>query len=377
MAKATLAKQGKAKQGGVVYLAGDWRLSILALAWHDLNIQLAAATAEEGWSWDISGIEALDSVGALMLWRAWGRRLPAGVVLRPEQAALFGRLAGIAGMGGAGAGPITPRDRLAPILNLGALSLYFLDNLIGMAALLGQVLLDAGHCLVHPGDMPWKETSANMYKSGVRAMPVSALVGFLIGVVLCYLSALQLRAFGAETFIVNILGLGIVRELGPVLVAVLVAGRSGSAMTAQLGVMRVTEEIDALAIMGVSRTLRLVFPKVLALFLTMPLLVLWTSLMALLGGMITAEIQLNLSYGYFVDALPKAVPVANLYIGLSKGAVFGFFIALIASHFGLRVQPNTESLSANTTSSVVTSITVVILMDALFAIATKELGLPL
>jgi phospholipid/cholesterol/gamma-HCH transport system permease protein len=141
--------------------------------------------------------------------------------------------------------------------------------------------------------------------------------------------------------------------------------------------MRVTEEIDALAIMGVSRSLRLVFPKVLALSLTMPLLVLWTSLMALLGGMITAEIQLNISYGYFVDALPRAVPVANLYIGLSKGAVFGFFIALIASHFGLRVQPNTESLSANTTSSVVTSITVVILMDAVFAIATKELGLPL
>jgi phospholipid/cholesterol/gamma-HCH transport system permease protein len=359
-----------------VYLAGDWRLSTLAPTWHDLNAQLAASTAEVGWAWDISGIEALDSVGALMLWRAWGRHLPAGVNLSPEQAALFDRLGGIAGMGGA-AEPETPRDRLAPLLNLGVLSLYFLDNLMGMAALLGQVVLDAWHCLTHPGDMPWKETSANMYKSGVRAMPVSALVGFLIGVVLCYLSALQLRAFGAETFIVNILGMGIVRELGPVLVAVLVAGRSGSAMTAQLGVMRVTEEIDALAIMGVSRTLRLVFPKVLALSLTMPLLVLWTSLMALLGGMITAEIQLNLSYGYFVDALPNAVPVANLYIGLSKGAVFGFFIALMASHFGLRVQPNTESLSANTTSSVVTSITVVILMDAVFAIATKELGLPL
>ncbi|MDD5297164.1 MAG: ABC transporter permease [Rhodocyclaceae bacterium] len=379
MAAAGLTRQGSPGAGGVLLLAGDWRLRALALSLHDLKTRLAACAAEEGWTWDLSAIEALDSVGALMLWSAWGRRLPPSVRLGPEQAALFGRLGGVEGMGGVAAGaPIGVRpDRMAALLGLGRLSLNFLDNLASLVALLGRVLLDAGHCLSHPGDVPRKEMSANMYKAGVKAMPVSALVGFLIGVVLCYLSALQLRAFGAETFIVNILGLGIVRELGPVLVAVLVAGRSGSAMTAQLGVMRVTEEIDALATMGVSRTLRLVFPKVAALSLTMPLLVLWTSMMAILGGMITADIQLDIGYGYFVDALPAAVPIANLYIGLTKGLVFGFLIALIACHFGLRVRPNTESLSANTTSSVVTSITVVILMDAVFAIATKELGLPI
>ncbi len=224
--------------------------------------------------------------------------------------------------------------------------------------------------------MPWRETSANLFKAGARAMPVAALVGFLIGVTLSYLSALQLSTLGAENFIVNILGLGIVRELGPVLVAVLVAGRSGSAMTAQLGVMRVTEEIDALATMGVSRTVRLVLPKVTALAIAMPLLVLWTDVTALTGGMIAAQIQLDISYGYFIEELPKAVPVANLWIGLAKGAVFGFLIALVACHFGLRVRPNTESLSANTTRSVVTAITVVILVDAVFAIATRSIGLP-
>ena len=205
-------------------------------------------------------------------------------------------------------------------------------------------------------------------------MPVTALVGFLIGVVLAYLSSLQLRQFGAEVFVINILGLGVIRELGPLLVAVLVAGRSGSAMTAQLGVMRVTEEVDALTAMGVQRSLRLIFPKVAALGIVMPLVVLWTIAAALIGGMVAAEIQLDISYGFFIETLPKVVPVANLWIALTKGVVFGIAIALVACHFGLRVQPNTESLSANTTASVVTAITVVILLDALFAINTRGLG---
>lgn len=207
-------------------------------------------------------------------------------------------------------------------------------------------------------------------------MPVTALVGFLIGVVLSYLSALQLRQFGADVFIVNILGLGIIRELGPVLTAVLVAGRSGSAMTAQLGVMRVTEEIDALDTMGIPRSLRLIFSKVVALSLAMPLLVLWTSAAALVGGMASAWLQLDLSSDFFFQLLPKVVPLQNLWIAQAKGASFGFAVALVACHFGLRVRPNTESLSANTTASVVTSITAVILLDAVFAVATRGVGVP-
>jgi phospholipid/cholesterol/gamma-HCH transport system permease protein len=157
---------------------------------------------------------------------------------------------------------------------------------------------------------------------------------------------------------------------------VLVAGRSGSAMTAQLGVMRVTEEIVALAARGVSRTQRLVLPKVLALLLAMPRLVVWTSSVAVFGGWVSAWIELDLSFAFFLQTLPDAVPVANVYIGLSKGAVFGLLIALIACHFGLRVRPNTESLSSNTTASVVSAITLVILVDAIFAIATRSIGIP-
>jgi len=214
-----------------------------------------------------------------------------------------------------------------------------------------------------------------MVKGGVMALPVTALVGVMIGIAMSYLMALQLRKFGADIFIINILGLSIVRELGPILMSVLVAGRSGSAMTAQIGVMRVTEEIDALATMGVSQMLRLILPKVVGLTLVAPLLLFWTALWALIGGMVVAFFQLGIGFEFFIEYLPRVLKPVNLTIALIKGLVFGLLVALVACHFGLRVKPNTESLSTSTTASVVTAITVVILVDALFAIATREIGI--
>lgn len=205
-------------------------------------------------------------------------------------------------------------------------------------------------------------------------MPITALVGFLIGVVLAYLSAQQLRQFGADAFIVDLLGVSLVRELGPMLAAILVAGRSGSAITAQIGVMRVTQELDAMRVMGIAPGYRLVMPRALALALAMPLISIWTTLLALLGGMLAADVALGISPTFFVHALPAAVDGANLALAVGKTTVFGILIALIACHFGLRVEPNTESLGQGTTAAVVTSITVVILVDALFAIVFKDIG---
>jgi phospholipid/cholesterol/gamma-HCH transport system permease protein len=202
-------------------------------------------------------------------------------------------------------------------------------------------------------------------------------VGFLIGVVLAYLSGEQLRNYGANVFVINIVGIGIVRELGPMLAAILVAGRSGSAMTAQLGVMRVTEELDALAVMGIPLAMRLVFPKVVALAVALPLLVLWTSGVALLGAMMVAELQLGITRAMFLETLPTAVPAVNLWLGLGKGVVFGALIALISCHFGLRIEPNTESLGAGTTRAVVAAITTVIVVDAAFAVAFADVGMSL
>jgi phospholipid/cholesterol/gamma-HCH transport system permease protein len=237
------------------------------------------------------------------------------------------------------------------------------------------LLLDAAALLRAPRRGPWRDVSGHLFRIGARALPVTALVGFTIGVVLAYLMSRQLRLFGADTFIVNILGLSIIRELGPMLAAILIAGRSGSAITAQIGVMRVTEEIDALATMGISRVLRLILPKVVGLTLVAPLLVFWTSCWALIGGMLAANQQLGIGFEFFLDHLPRVVKPVNLSLSMAKALIFGLLVTLVACHFGLRVKPNTESLSSSTTTSVVVAITTVILVDAIFAILTRGVGL--
>ncbi len=359
--------------GLLVTLSGEWTLATMPQPIATLERRLRALDGENP-HWDLQAISRLDSAGAVVLWHAWQRRWPAALAISPAHRLLVEQVERLDGERvAAGQSPASLVWLLVP----GRLTLAFVRNILGLMALLGQLVLDLVYLLAHPREIPWREFSANLCRSGAQALPVTALIGFLIGIVLSYLSALQLRAFGADVFIVNLLGIGIIRELGPVLVAVLVAGRSGSAMTAQIGVMRVTEEIDALATMGVSRSLRLVLPKVVALAVAMPMLVIWCSAAGLAGGMVAANLQMDLSYAFFIDTLPKVVPVSNLWIGMGKGFAFGLLIALIACHFGLRVKPNTESLSACTTTSVVTSITVAILVDAVLAILTRGIGVPL
>lgn len=357
-------------EGETVVLSGEWTLAALLPRLEEIRARLASAGAAAG-RWDLATVTRLDSAAATLLWQAWGRVWPAGIEISGGLRHIIERVAALPEL------PAPPSARTPnPLELLGRLVLRMLHNFAGMAALFGQLLLDLAYLARHPGELPWREFSASLFKTGAQALPVAALVGFLIGITISYLSALQLRVFGADLFIVNILGISIIRELGPVLVAVLVAGRSGSAITAQIGVMRVTEEVDALAAMGVSKTLRLVLPRVAALSLAMPLLVVWTSAMALAGGILAAYWQLDLSPLYFIDTLPRAVPLANLLIGLAKGWAFGFTIALIACHFGLHVRPNTESLAAHTTASVVAAITTVIVIDAAFAILTRQVGMP-
>ena len=370
MAEPTIDTDERAGQLHVM-LSGDWTLANLPTPISGLEARLQGLAASHP-VWDLRAIPRIDSVGAILLWRAWGRRWPDSLNALPQQHSVLERAATIPSVDAS-----RPHaSRLAPVLALGQLALSAFKNLREIITLIGQLLLDVAYLFSHPQDIPWREFSANLYKSGAQALPVTALVGFLIGVVLSYLSSLQLKTFGADIYIVNLLGISIIRELGPVIVAVLVAGRSGSAMTAQIGVMRVTEEIDALATMGISRSVRLVLPKVAALSIAMPLLVVWCSAAGIIGGMVSANLQMGLSYGFFIEALPKAVPVGNVWIGIGKGFFFGLLIALIACHFGLKVKPNTESLSSKTTAAVVTAITVVIVVDAVFAILTRNLGLP-
>ena len=333
--------------------------------------ELAAHARGNSAAWDLSKVSTMDHVGALLLWQAWGGREPKQLILAPQQRALFDNLARMQPM----AAEPQPFDPLALVVKVGGEMLRFGNHLSGFLRLLGQITLDIGRFAARPQAGPWREISANLYRSGAQALGITALVGFLIGIVLSYMSAKQLKQFGADVFIVDLLGVAIIRELGPVLAAILVAGRSGSAMTASLGVMRVTEELDALTVMGIPQGFRLIMPKVVALAVALPLLILWTDAVSLLGGMVAAKLQLDLSMMFFFDALPGAVKIANLWIGLAKGVVFGALIALVSCHFGLRIEPNTESLGRGTTSAVVSSITVVILADAVFAIAFSNVGI--
>ena len=354
-----------------VKLSGSWNLRNLVLA-PDLQSKISLNAVNSAIYWDLREVDALDSVAALMIWEAWGEKIPGQLQIKPEHQCLFDRWQ-------SQILPITEPCESGFSLFFNAIWqmihgfwLQFLDIVI----LIGQLTLDVNYLVRHPRAIPQAEISITIYEAGVRALGITALVGFLIGVVLSYLSALQLKTFGAEIYIIDILGLSIIRELGPLLAAILVAGRSGSAMTAQLGIMRVTEELDALSAMGISHSLRLILPKVIALMIVMPLLSAWTSASALLGGMFSAQNTLDISYQQFFLKLPNVVPLINVFIGLGKGVVFGVMIALIACHFGFRIKPNTESLGVETTNSVVASITVVIMIDAVFAILFMGIGMP-
>lgn len=359
-----------------VHLQGDWTALALAQARcaRTLRQRLQAVVRDagnRGLRWRLTDIGRFDHIGAQLLWHVWGGRLPDQLDATDGQRRAFERIAAVRRQGW------TKRivDRFNPVTEVGAAVLSLLSQVANGIAMLGQLLFDLIRFAAAPQRGPWREISANVYSIGYKALGITALVGFLIGVVLAYLLSNQLEAYGANVFIVNILGLSIIRELGPVLAAILVAGRSGSAITAQIGVMRVTEELDAMRVMGIPHGFRLIMPRVIALAVAMPLLVAWTALLALVGGMVAANVQMGLSPLFFLRELPDAVPVANLWLGLGKGIAFGVLIALTACHFGLRIQPNTRSLGEGTTASVVTAITVVIIADAVFAVLFKDVGL--
>lgn len=352
-----------------VRVLGAWQVLALSRPGVITRLRRQLAAAPGPAAWDLSAVSALDHVGAQLLWSLWGHARPPDLQLAPEQAGMFERVAAVGERG------LPPAARAPGLLDRsGAMAAAAGTHVRDFIALLGQLVLDLGRFALQPLRGPWREISAHVYHIGYQALGITALVAFLIGVVLSYLSAQQLATFGADIYLVDILGMAVVRELGPLLAAILVAGRSGSSITAQLGVMRVTEELDAMLVMGMPHGFRLIMPRVLALAVAMPLLVIWTDVIALLGGMSAARYELGLTFTFFMQEFPDAVPVANYWIGLGKGVVFGMLIALVACHFGLRIEANTESLGKGTTLSVVTAITVVILADAVFAIVFSDVG---
>lgn len=210
--------------------------------------------------------------------------------------------------------------------------------------------------------------------SSIKALPIVALSAFLIGVVVTYQGAIQLERFGAAIFTVDLAGISITRELAPLLTAVVIAGRSGASYTSEIGVMKITEEIDAMRAMGFSPYYFLAFPRILALTLTLWLVIFFSDAVAIAGAMVVSKLQLGIGYAEFLDRLHSTLALEHILVGLLKAPFFAFLIASIGIFRGLQVQKNSESIGVMTTHSVVNSIFAVIACDALFAVIFTRFG---
>lgn len=239
---------------------------------------------------------------------------------------------------------------------------------LDLLSFFGEVLAISATSLLKPLKLRWTSIFYHVKIIGVDALPIIGLLTFLVGIVLAYQGATQLQRFGADIYTVNLVGIATLRELGILLSAVIVAGRTGSAITAQIGTMSVNEEIDALKTMGIHPLEMLVMPRILALMICFPLLTFYGNIMALIGGGAGCWMLLNIGPYEYIEQLHQAVPLSALWVGLSKAPVFAFVIALVGCFEGLKVKGSAESVGIHTTQSVVKSLFIIIVLDAIFSV---------
>jgi phospholipid/cholesterol/gamma-HCH transport system permease protein len=324
---------------------------------------------------DAAAVTAMDTTGAWLLARtvraleAQGRSVRVQG-LRPEYAALLELIATRAPAGGTG--PAGAPGRLA---RLGRNAWEHLLEGYRLVSFLGECAYATTRWVLRPQRIRWRSILYNLQGSGFDALPITGTLTFLLGIVIAYQGAEQLQRVGANIYIADLVGLSMVRELSPLITAIIVAGRSGSAYTAQIGTMKVTEEIDALRTIGIGHLDLLVLPKVFALALALPLLTVYTDVMGILGGALMARAQLGVSFSTFIDRLNEAVSLTSFLIGVGKAPVFAMIIAVVGCYQGFRVTGSAESVGRQTTVSVVQSIFLVILSDALFSIVFSTLGI--
>lgn len=242
-------------------------------------------------------------------------------------------------------------------------------------AFLGEAFTWISYLLFHPRELRVRSIGAHILATGATALPIIALSAFLIGVVIAFQSIVQLQKFGADIFIVDTIGISLSRELAPLITAIIVAGRSGSAFTAQIGTMKMTQEIDAMKTMGFDPFVFLVWPRIIALMIVMPLLIFFADLIGVFGGMVVAHAESHLSFEEFLRRLQNVLALKHFIIGIVKGPFFAFLIAITGVYRGFQVSMNTESIGTYTTKSVVNAIFAVIACDAIFSVLLTELKL--
>lgn len=356
-------------------LRGAWRLAQLA----EIEAALAASAGlamAPGAAVDGSGLDDLDSASALSLLRALAH---AGADLRTLQWQGFepgrARILDQVRARFDAVQTLPPPPRRSVLSELGRRSAELLALGQGHLQFFGLSLIALTQVLLQPRRLRRRELVVQLELAGLNAIPVVALVTLLIGIVIAYLLGLQAEKYGASIFVVDGVGIGATREFAPILVAVIVAGRSGAAFTAQLGAMRLTEEIDAIRTLGLAPEQVLVLPRVLALMLALPLLVFVGDVMSIVGAMAISGPMLDIAPAAFLARLREALDARHVFIGLVKAPVFALAIAVIGTRMGMTVERDTRAVGAATTSTVVQSIVAVILLDAGFAVLLQALDL--
>ena len=265
--------------------------------------------------------------------------------------------------------------KLSFLQKIGKIFYDYYDGLTAFISFFGQLFASNLRYLTSFKNIRYKEIAFEINESAIKALPIVALTSFLIGLVIAYQSAYQLKIYGANIYIVDMLGISIFRELAPVITAIVIAGRSGSAFASQIGAMKITQELDAMKTMGFEPFAFLVLPRIIALIIMMPILIFVADIMAMIGGMIVANVDLSISPELFIERFSQVVAAKHFFVGIVKGPFFAFLIASIGIYRGLMVKDDTQSIGFNTTKSVVEAIFAVIVCDAIFSIAFTNLGI--
>lgn len=361
--------------GSTVALSGAWTLRNLAALTEPAG---SVRLQEQAYRVDARALTALDTAGALLLLRtlrrtgrAWSEHVVEG--LQPAHARLLALVAKAALF------QVPERRHLPGILLLlervGAAVERTARQGRDLLGFVGLTLATLSKTLIGRRRLRWTSMVFHMEQTGLDAVPIVTLLSFLVGAVVAFLGATVLRDFGAQDYMVDLVGYSILREFGVLLTAILIAGRSGSAFTAQIGSMKSREEVDAIHTLGLDPVELLVLPRVLALLLMLPLLTVLAMLAGLFGGGLVGTLSLDLSPAMFLSRLRESIELRHVVVGMIKAPVFAFVIAVVGCHQGFKVDGSAESVGRYTTSSVVQAIFLVILFDSLFAIWFMEMGL--
>ncbi len=321
---------------------------------------------------DLAGVTAIDTVGAWIVWRV-AQQHGAEITGASEQAE---RLIDAVGVQHEDA-PLTPPRDWAFIRvpeNVGAMIVALSWGTVGVIAFMGEMLVEFWDGIRRPSHFRLTALMRQMELVGVNSIAIVGMMSFLVGIVIAQQGSVQLQQFGAQIYTVNLTGRLALRELGILMTAIMVAGRSGSAFAAQIGTMKLTEEIDAMRTIGVSPMQALVLPRVLASVLMMPLLGFFASVMAIIGGAVISAFTLGIPFFNFLQRVRDVVPITDLWVGLVKGPVFGMIIAVTGCYQGMQVSGNSEEVGQRTTMAVVQAIFTVIVLDAFFAVFFTKVG---